>query len=53
MTICSPSRSESHCAITRVVISVGPPAGKPTIKRIGRDGPAQSAERHGACAEMQ
>jgi hypothetical protein len=33
-----PSRPDSHCAIKRPRMSLGPPAGKPTMRWIGRAG---------------
>ena len=35
---CWPSRSDSHCPIRRAMMSIWPPAGKPTRIRTGRDG---------------
>src|SRR5262245_24394048 len=37
-TNCWPSRSDSHCAISRVARSPPPPGAKPTTKRTGRVG---------------
>ena len=44
---CWPSRSESDCAMIRATMSVGPPAGKPTITRTGRVGYSFACD--GAC----
>jgi hypothetical protein len=35
---CWPVRSDSHCPMSRALMSFGPPAAKPTTMRTGRDG---------------
>src|SRR5215471_2559734 len=45
-----PSRSCSHCPISRATMSLPPPGVKPTIQRTGRDGKACADAKRGPAA---